>query len=105
MVLPFGVGLIGAIIGMLVFGWPLTWWLKRSRLESNRAYVSAGLIGGCLSTLLISLVSFGMFFLEATLIFTAFGAFTGGATGHFWWRYARKHEVEAGTETLIEVFE
>ena len=102
--LPFLIGLVCAATGLVVVGLPITAWLKRRGEESRGAYLSGGLIGGAVVTLACCLLIFGGVF-SAAILLAVFGALTGGATGHYWWRFARKEEVEGGTADLVEVFE
>ncbi len=101
--LPFLVGLFGAIVGLLLCLLPLTIWLQKRQNENRRVYLTSGLIAGGVSTCLIMLwMTDGDPF--AILFFGAFGVFTGGATGHFWWRYARETEVDSGLDRIVETF-
>ncbi len=103
MFMPFLIGFAAAGIGLVLVGLPVTLWLKKRGKESRRAYLSGGLIGGGVVALGMSALLFGEIW-GATAFFAAFGALTGGATGHFWWRYARQAEVEADFEQIAEVF-
>ncbi len=103
MFMPILIGFAAAGIGLVLVGLPMTFWLKKRGEESRRAYLSVGLIGGGLVAFGISALLFGEVW-GATAFFAAFGALTGGATGHFWWRYARQAEVEADFNQIAEVF-
>ncbi|QFT78748.1 hypothetical protein [Erythrobacter sp. THAF29] len=104
MLLPFLVGFGCALGGLVIVGLPLTLWLKRKAQESRSAYLSGGLIGGGVVTMVVTWAILGgdPYF---GLFIAFFGALTGGATGHFWWRYARQEEVEHNLTPLVEVFE
>ena len=103
-VLPFGVGWLVSGIGLVVLGWPLTTLLHRRGRESWRAYFLAGLLAGTFASFGAAWTVMGEF-LEASLVIAGFGALTGGATGHFWWVYARKARARAYAPALVEVFE
>lgn len=104
MLYPFLIGLVCALAGLVVFGLPLTLWLRRKERESRNAYLSGGLIGGAAIAFAIPWIMLGGEAVLALLV-AFFGALTGGATGHFWWRYARQEEVEHNLSPLVEVFE
>ncbi len=40
-----------------------------------------------------------------SLIFAVFGTITGGAVGHFWWRWGRKPIVETTDADTAAIFE
>ena len=103
MVLPFAVGFLCALVGLALVALPMTLWLRKRGAESRQAYLTGGMVAGGAITLAFMLwladgEPFAAFFLGA------FGAFTGGATGQFWWRYAREKEVHSGLDTITEVF-
>ncbi|GEM_PF-1645202 len=100
--LPFLIGAAGGAAGLVLVGLPLTWWLRRKRAESNRAYTLTGAVTGGGLPFLYTFVAlqFGL----AAFVVGFFGLLTGGATGHFWWRFARRPVVETGEEQMAEVF-
>lgn len=104
MFLPFLVGLACAATGLAVVGLPVTLWLKRRGEESRSAYLSGGLIAGAIVSIAICWWLFDGE-LGGVLFFSVFGALTGGATGNYWWRFARKDEVEGGAQDWGKVFE
>lgn len=103
MFMPFMIGLGCAVGGLILIGLPTTYWLKRRGEETRGAYLSTGLIGGGLITLVIIgwFMNGGWGF---ALFFAIFGAATGGTTGHFWWRYAREQAVDDRLDEIAEVF-
>lgn len=103
MLMPFGVGTMAAGAGILMIGLPTTAWLNRKRIESGPAYLWGGAIGGGLATLVVAYFLFDGFWSMA-FIAAAFGALTGGTTGYFWWRFARRQLVETASERIEEVF-
>ena len=104
MTMPFMIGFAAALAGIVVIALPLTLWLQRSRGESARAYLTGGMIGGAVSAFLVALVLFEGE-LSGGVFMAIFGALTGSATGHFWWRYMRRDAVENDPNLLTEVFD
>ena len=102
--LPFLTGFFCSAVGLALVAVPMMLWLRGQGEESRRAYLSGGLIAGTLVSTAVCWWLFDGFFM-AVLVVAAFGALTGGATGHFWWRYARREEVEGMTAGWAEVFE
>ncbi|MEQ8410155.1 MAG: hypothetical protein RIC51_04620 [Erythrobacter sp.] len=103
-VMPFGTGLLAAGTGLAVFGWPLTAWLHRTGRETRRAYVVPGVILGTLSVATVSHAFFGEFPAMSALL-GVFGALTGGATAHFWWKFARRQRAMVHAPSLDAIFE
>lgn len=104
MLLPFGTGLLAAILGLLVLGWPLTAWLHRTGQESWRAYVVPGVVIGAL---LVGVIAHSILggYPAMSLVLAAFGALTGGATAHFWWVFARKRRAMVHAPSLEAIFD
>ncbi|GMN03073.1 hypothetical protein MTsPCn3_18040 [Erythrobacter sp. MTPC3] len=102
-IMPFAVGLVIAGAGLLLIGIPTTAWLKRRRAERGSTYFWGGFLSGGLVTFAITYALFDGLW-QAALLVAAFGSVTGGATGFFWWRYARRQAVETASEQIAEVF-
>ncbi len=97
--LPFLIGFFCAGLGLIVFGLPLTGFLKARRMESQNNYRLGGLFAGLTPPLLFGLAVGGLWF-SLAIVF-AFGAITG----HYWWRFARMQVVENDTGDLVAQFE
>lgn len=105
-VAPFLAGFVAAAIGLIIVGLPMTAWLFYRREESRRAYLVGGLIAGLVPGLFLGMVWGGFYFeLAVSALVAVFGALTGGATGHFWWRYARRDIAESWRADDAEIFE
>lgn len=97
---PILVALATTAIAMLVFGLPVTLFLKRKRRETRDAYMAAGLFGGLVCGILVWIVWDVM----SGLVLGAFAMISGLVTANTWWVHGRKREVEQGEEQLRNVF-
>ena len=99
---PFLIAAALGSLGFLVVGVPMTLILRSKGAENGNNYFLGGAIAGGGVPAVLMLTTAGVGF--SILIIGFLGLVTGGAIGHFWWRFGRKPIVEAGGEDVAEAF-
>ena len=76
------------LVGCILFGLPLTFMLRRLRIESQQAYLFAGAVFGYLTVPAYSLLTDGK---TNGWALAVLGAIAGALTGRTWWLSYRRY--------------